>query len=91
MCGICASKHAPGEPHQVRNASNFNVQTGQSKLKKNFIPKKQSVSNRSASQSIQSKGIRENSIVVQPKFGRQARENNINRSQASVNLSNKKN
>jgi hypothetical protein len=40
MCGICASKHAPGEPHQVRNASNFNVQTGQSKLKKNFSAKK---------------------------------------------------
>ena len=28
MCGLCGTKHAPGEPHRARNAGNFNARTG---------------------------------------------------------------
>ena len=28
MCGLCGTKHAPGEPHRARNAASFNVRTG---------------------------------------------------------------
>lgn len=28
MCGLCGTKHAPGEPHKARNAASFNVRTG---------------------------------------------------------------
>ena len=32
MCGICGHIHAPGEPHKLRKASQFNGKTGQSRL-----------------------------------------------------------
>ena len=25
MCGLCGSKHAPGEPHRAKQASSFNT------------------------------------------------------------------
>lgn len=28
LCGLCGTKHAPGEPHRAKNAASFNVRTG---------------------------------------------------------------
>ena len=35
LCGICGSIHAPGEPHKMRKASQFNSKTGHSRLSSN--------------------------------------------------------
>lgn len=38
MCGLCGSKHAPGEPHKSKQASQFNGKTGRlAKIKGGYI------------------------------------------------------
>ena len=37
MCGLCGTKHAPGEPHKAMNASFFNGKTGKTKITGGYI------------------------------------------------------
>ena len=59
MCGLCGTKHAPGEPHRAWNAAAFNVRTGQAG------PARVGGGYVAPQDSLRSLGIKKSSIISQ--------------------------